>query len=370
MEKMFDFSKCNVLVVDDAETNIDILVDALGNDYEISVAMDGKGALELVKESPPDLILLDIMMPGMDGYEVCRLLKEDPYTEDISVIFLTAIEDVLSKTKCFELGAVDYITKPFENLEVKARVRTHLSLALAKRELSNQNVILEERIRERTGELLLTRDATIVSMATLAEYRDPETGAHIVRTKNYVKLLAEQLCSIPKYSALLDETTIDMLHKSAPLHDIGKVGVPDNILLKKGKLTHGEYEEMKKHATYGRDAIKASERALAGTSSFLAFAREIAFSHHEKWDGSGYPRGFKGEEIPLSGRIMAIADVYDALVSKRCYKPPIPHAKAIRIILDGDGRTLPEHFDPDILSAFEANAESFKQIALDNADFL
>jgi putative two-component system response regulator len=216
-------------------------------------------------------------------------------------------------------------------------------------------------------ELALTQEVTIDSLAALAEYRDPETGAHIMRTKHYILLLATQLRGHPRFRAALDDTTIDLLHKSAPLHDIGKVGVPDTILLKPGSLTREEFEEMTRHTIYGRDAIAGAERKLGG-NSFLRIAKEFAHTHHEKWDGSGYPQGLKGEEIPLAGRLMALADVYDALISKRPYKPAYPHQEAVRIITQGDGRTMPHHFDKDVLATFVSQGDAFRDIALRFAD--
>jgi putative two-component system response regulator len=356
---MKDLIDEKILVVDDTEANIDILVEALGEDYDICVAMDGESALQTVNDDPPSLILLDIMMPGIDGYEVCRRLKKDPKTEEIPIIFITAMSELENKTKGFELGSVDYITKPFEVMEVKARVKTHLSLMHTKKQLANQNEILEIRVKERTKELSLTQDATIFSLATLAEYRDPETGAHIRRTQNYVKALCERLKTYPKYKEFLSTTTIDLLYKSAPLHDIGKVGVPDSILLKPGKLTNDEYEEMKLHTVYGRDTILAAEKILGTKSTFMTFAREIAYTHQEKWDGSGYPEGKKDEEIPFSGRLMAVADVYDALTSERVYKTRFSHEKAVHIIVEGKSK----HFDPDIVEAFVEITEEFEKIA-------
>ena len=361
---MNPLSDCVILIVDDVETNVDILVDALGKDYRICVALDGTSALRLVKESPPDLVLLDIMMPGMNGYDVCRRLKENAQTKDIPVIFLTAMVEIQNKAVGFELGAVDYITKPFDVLEVQARVKTHLSLVLARRQLEQQNEILEEKVKDRTMKLLLTQEVTIESMAALAEYRDPETGGHIKRTKNYVRALAERLKSHPAYRDELTEENIGLLWLSAPLHDIGKVGVPDQILLKPGKLTAQEFEEMKKHTIYGHNALQHAEQKL-GQNSFLRSATEISYSHHEKWGGSGYPRGLKEEEIPLSGRLMAIADVYDALISKRVYKPPMPHKQAVQIILEGKG----SHFDPTMVDVFMKLQEEFRQIALRFTDF-
>ncbi|MBF0530335.1 MAG: two-component system response regulator, partial [Deltaproteobacteria bacterium] len=340
-------SNCTVMVVDDTEANVDILVETLGDDYRLSVAMDGQTALDFATEEPPDLILLDIMMPDIDGYEVCRRLKADPELSKIPIIFVTAMTEVEDETKGLEMGAIDYITKPISPPIVKARVKNHLELKLAKEELENQNVILEIKVKERTRELALTQEVTIESMASLAETRDPETGGHIRRTQHYVKLLAEALKNNPKFSQVLDDDPIDILFKSAPLHDIGKVGVPDHILLKPGKLTDEEFEQMKMHTIYGRNALFSAEKRL-GNNSFLRVAREIAYTHQEKWNGTGYPEGLKGSEIPIPGRLMALADVYDALISKRTYKPPFPHEKAVSIIAEGRG----SHFDPDVVDAF------------------
>jgi len=363
---MKELSDCTVLVVDDTEANVDILVDALGESYDVSVAMDGREALESVAEEPPDLILLDIMMPEMDGYDVCQRLKGDERYTGIPIIFLTALTEIENKTKGFKMGAVDYITKPFEITEVQARVKTHLSLVLAGRELEMQNEILEIKVLERTRELAVTQDVTIHSLASLAETRDNETGGHILRTQRYVQALAHQLADDPKYADALDEKTVDLLFKSAPLHDIGKVGVPDAILLKPGKLTDEEFDTMKTHCELGYQALLRAEKLFEMESrpSFLSHARDIAHAHQEKWDGSGYPQGLKGEEIPLSGRIMAVADVYDALICKRVYKPAFPHEKAVSIISEGRG----SHFDPDVVAAFLEIQETFKKIASELAD--
>lgn len=355
--KLVEQQKPRILVVDDTETNIDILVEMLGEIYNVSVAMEGQTALNEVKKNPPDLILLDIMMPEMNGYEVCERLKADDTTKNIAIIFITALSDVQNEQQGLALGAVDYIIKPFNHKLVKARVRNHL-------ELKQYRDHLEEMVKLRTRELELTQEVTIEAMGTLAEYRDPETGGHIKRTQNYVRLLANQLKSHPKFSSFLTTQIIDLLYKSAPLHDIGKVGITDNILLKPGKLTAEEFEVMKKHTTIGSSAIKVASKKL-GENSFLHLAGEIAESHQEKWDGSGYPYGLKGENIPISGRIMAVADVYDALISKRIYKPPFPHHKAVNIIEAGKGK----HFDPEIVEAFITLEEEFRLIALEFADF-
>lgn len=360
---MKKLSECTVLIVDDTEANIDILVGALENDYELAVAIDGPSALEAVAAALPDLILLDIMMPGMDGFSVCEHLKQDNRTAHVPIIFLTAMTDIDSKTRAFSAGAVDYITKPFEIPEVKARVHTHLALKLAQLELELQNEILEEKVVERTLEISLTQETTIEAMACLAEYRDPETGGHIKRTKNYVKVLAEKLRENPAFKDQITSSWIEQLYKSAPLHDIGKVGVPDEILLKPGKLTDTEFAEMKKHTMKGYGALSVSSQRL-GETSFLKVALELTRHHQEKWDGSGYPDGLSGTQIPLSARIMAIADVYDALISKRVYKSAMPHAQAVEIIKASSGT----HFDPELVAAFLDIHERFQAIALEYAD--
>jgi Response regulator containing a CheY-like receiver domain and an HD-GYP domain len=336
-----------VMIVEDTEVNIDILVDALQDEYELIVAINGSEALELIEEQKPDLILLDIMMPEMDGYEVLKRLKENSTLNQIPVILLSAITDSDSKTKGFSLGAVDYITKPFEIVEVKARVMTQLRLEEARIVLENQNSILEEKVKERTNLIERTNSATIYCLAALAETRDPETGQHIRRTQEYIKELALELQKNGEYEDILNNEYVDLLYKSAPLHDIGKVGVKDGILLKPGKLTAEEFEEMKKHTIYGGESLMVGIKEL-GEESFLSLAKEIALTHHEKWDGSGYPYGTSNKEIPISGRLMALSDVYDALTSKRVYKGAFTHNDAKNIILEGRGT----HFDPDIVDAF------------------
>ncbi len=354
-----------VLIVDDERLNINLLVDLLGEEHTTLVAKSGEQALKRALGEPsPDLILLDIMMPDMDGYEVLHQLRADGRTREIPVIFVTAMGEVADETRGFELGAMDYITKPFSPPVVKARVRTHLALTLARRQLAAHNRILEEKVAERTRELVLTRDVTIHALASLAETRDNETGNHIRRTQHYVLQLAERLRDHPRFRDYLDDATIQMLFKSAPLHDMGKVGVPDRILLKPGKLTDDEFAIMKTHTTLGRDAITHAENALGIDRSFLRFIREIAHTHHEKWDGGGYPQGLSGEAIPVSGRLMAIADVYDALISKRVYKPAFSHEKAVAIIEEGRG----SHFDPDMVTEFLAIADAFRDISLRFSD--
>jgi putative two-component system response regulator len=348
----------SILLVDDATANLQLLRETLdGCGYKLLVATDGASALAIARKALPDLVLLDIMLPDTDGYEVCRRLKADEATRSIPVIFLTALADAADEARGLDLGAVDYISKPITPELVRARVRNHL-------ELKHYRDHLEQRVKARTLELQLTQAVMIDSLATLAEYRDPETGGHVKRTQSFVKALAVHLKSHPRFRSELTDETIALLYLSAPLHDVGKVAVRDHILLKPGRLDEGEFEEMKKHTLYGEQALRISEEKL-GKSTFLRLAREIAATHQEKWDGSGYPRGLKGDEIPIPGRLMALADVYDALVSKRVYKPPIPHEEAVQIIRREKGR----HFDPDVVEAFLELQGTFRNIALTYADF-
>ncbi len=350
-------SNKRILVVDDVPANIRALNEILARDYRISIATSGRDALDVIAREMPDLILLDIMMPEMDGYQVCHALKADPATREIPIIFVTAMGETEDEARGLELGAIDYITKPISPAIVRARVHNHLKLKMYQNHLEN---LIAEGVRE----LELTRDVTIYSMAVLAEFRDPETGGHISRTQNYVRLLADHLRAHPLYCQFIDtQETVTLLYKSAPLHDIGKVGIKDSILLKPDKLTHEEFDEMKLHAVYGHDALQSVETRL-GSNSFLRYAKIIAHTHHERWDGSGYPRGLVGEAIPVPGRLMAIADVYDALISKRCYKPAFSHEKAVEIIRQGKN----SHFEPELTEVFLQLHEKFREIALEFAD--
>ena len=353
--------KPTILVVDDTPDNLSLMTGLLKDLYKVKIANNGERALKVAMTgTPPDIILLDIMMPVMDGYETCRHLKETQATKDIPVIFLTAKAEIEDEMKGFELGAVDYITKPISPPVVLARVNTHLQLKKMRDYLKDQNVFLEAEVQRRTQEVVAVQEVTILAMASLAETRDNDTGNHIRRTQFYVKALSQKLRSHPRFSYFLDdEKTIDLLFKSAPLHDIGKVGIPDHILLKPGRFTDEEFEIMKTHPALGRDAIIAAEQRLGLDLPFLSFAKEIAYSHQEKWDGTGYPEGLSGDDIPISGRLMAVADVYDALICRRVYKEGMPHEKALGIIREGGGT----HFDPDIVEAFTEIADEFIQIA-------
>ena len=354
-----------VLVVDDTAANLILISDLLQTHCKVKVASSGLRALKIAfSELPPDLILLDIMMPDMDGYEVCRQLKANPATRDIPVIFLTAKTDTSDEQLGFELGAVDYITKPISPPIALARVKANLTLKASSDFLKDKNVFLEQEVARRTAEVRDIQDVTILTMASLAETRDNETGNHIIRTQHYVKLLAQKLQKHPRFTHYLDDAMVDLLFKSAPLHDIGKIGIPDSVLLKPGKLTPEEFEVMKTHTTLGKLAIESAETRLGKHVPFLRCAKEIAYSHQEKWDGSGYPEGLAGDAIPVSARLMAIADVYDALISRRVYKPPFSHEAAMAIILEGRG----VHFDPDVTDAFSQVHLACKEIAQRHAN--
>jgi putative two-component system response regulator len=354
-----------ILVVDDTADNLALMHNLLRRDHHVKVASDGERALKIATcASPPDLILLDVMMPRMDGYEVCRRLKNDTRTVHIPVIFLTTKCHVEDETTGLELGAVDYITKPISPSIFLARVKNHLTRQAMDVYLRDQNDFLEREVRARTREMMAIQDVTILVMASLAETRDSDTGNHVRRTQYYVKALAERLRDHPRFSWFLTESNIRTLFKSAPLHDIGKVGVPDRILLKPGRLEPHEFEIMKTHSTLGRDAIAHAESALGHEVEFLTFAKCIAFSHHEKWDGSGYPQGLAGDLIPIPARLMAVADVYDALISRRVYKEGMPHETAVQVLLDGRG----EHFDADMIDAFVGIQGEFRAIAQRFAD--
>ena len=357
--------KATILVVDDMPDNLAVLGELLQPEYRVLAANNGARALRLaLSEPPPDLILLDVMMPGMDGYEVLARLKAEAATRDIPVIFVTAMDAQEEEERGLELGAADYITNPLRPRIVLARVRAQLVAKQAGDLLRDHNAFLEAEVARRMGDNLLIQEISIHALAHLAEIRDPETGNHLRRTRRFLRALARQLKAHPRFAAFLNEHTIDLMAKSAILHDIGKVGIPDHILHKSGKLDAAEWEIMQTHAKLGSDAIELAEKDAERPVEFLALAKEIAHWHHEKWDGSGYPDGLAGEAIPLSARLMALADVFDALTTPRVYKPPMSFDQARDLIVAGRGG----HFDPDVVDAFLAIFEEFRAIAERFAD--
>lgn len=366
-------SRKTILIVDDTPSNLSILGKLLQPIYRIRVANSGERALRVATSTPaPDLILLDVMMPGIDGYEVIKRLRADPATAGIPVIFITAMDAAENEEYGLGLGAVDYIVKPINPPIVLARVKTHLELKEARDRLAVENDWLESEVARRMRDNRLIQDLSIRALANLAEARDNETGQHIIRTQFYVELLARHLADHERFRDALADNRLDLIVKASPLHDIGKVGIPDAILMKPGRLTADEMQIMKTHAMIGSTAIEnAMEQSLievpgreAGQApedafAFLQAASEIARCHHEKWDGSGYPMGLAGDDIPVAARLMALADVFDALMSRRIYKPPMTLDEATRIIQNGRGT----HFDPAVVDAFMDCRERFAEIA-------
>lgn len=325
-----DFSndKPRILIVDDESANLKVMREVLGNQYRMSFAKSGAAALALLEKEQPKLILLDIMMPDMNGFEVCEILKSTPALSHIPIIFVTALGDESDEFKGFELGAVDYITKPISPAIVRARVKTHLSLVQAE-QLKQAHVDLVHRL------------------GRAAEYKDTDTGEHIARMSQYSKLLALEFG--------MGEQQAELLRQAAPMHDVGKIGIPDAILLKPGRLTPDEFDHMKQHAAIGAQILANS------SSPLLQLAHKLAIEHHEKWDGSGYPNGLKGEQISVEGRIVAIADVFDALTSKRPYK----EAWGVEEALEHMQAQAGKHFDPHLINLFVNKLDAI--IAIKNA---
>ena len=347
-----------VLIVDDTVANIRILDDLLHDDYTIRVATNGPMALRLALTEPhPDIVLLDIMMPEMDGYEVCRRLKADARTRNMAVVFITAMGNEEHEARGLDLGAVDFIAKPFQPRLVRARVANHVAL-------KKYNDELNLLVKERTKELYLSRSVTVECLASVVETRDSETGAHVRRTQHGVEILAKRLRTLRPDLWAADDDTIELFRVCAPLHDVGKVGIPDSILRKPGKLTEAEFEEMKKHTTLGYQTLSWAETRMGGHNDFLRLGAIIAYTHHERWDGKGYPRGLAGEAIPRIGRLMALADVYDALISKRVYKPAFDHETAKKIIVEGSGT----QFDPLVVEAFLLEEDAFRSLMINYPD--
>ncbi len=344
-------SRETVLVVDDTPANLNLLARVLNKQYRVQLAVSGTKALQIVERDPPDLIVLDVMMPELDGYEVCRRLKLDPRFREIPVLFLTALTQPEEETAAFEAGGADFVHKPFNPATVLARVRTQLALKAAHDRLRTHNLRLSGELDARQREVERLRDTTLFVMVGLAEFRDTDTGNHIQRTQEIVRTLATWYAAQLDGSAELTPHAIDELAKAAPLHDIGKVAIPDGILLKPGKLTADEWAVMKTHAVQGAELLqRAIDRLGDDAGLLLHFGRQIALHHHERWDGTGYPDGLAGAAIPLAARLMAVADVYDALISRRPYKGPLTHDEAMGFIREGSG----SHFDPRLVDGLQA----------------
>lgn len=359
MRKNFQLHKTpDILAIDDTPANLQLLAGMLKErGYRVRPVPNGKLGIQAAKKEVPDLVLLDINMPGMNGYEVCQQMKSDPELSSIPVIFISAMNDTLDKVKAFSLGAVDYITKPFQMEEVYARVDTHLALHFLQNELENHNNSLQNLVRDQVREIANSQLATILALAKLAEQRDDSTGKHLERVQILCRMLAERLARLPQYMTHISNCYTENIFHASPLHDIGKVAIPDMILTKPGPLTFEEFEIMKKHTIIGYETLSEVYDLYPG-NAFINMGRSIARHHHERWDGNGYPDGLSGTSIPLSARIMALVDVYDALRSRRCYKPPFSHEKTIEIISEGSGT----QFDPDIVRAFLDVSDEFMAV--------
>lgn len=341
--------KTHILIVDDEETNRRLLVRLLDPEhFETSTAMDGQSALASVSESAPDLILLDLSMPGMSGFEVARILKENLKTRQIPIIILTALSDRDSRIQALEQGVEEFLTKPFDSIELLVRVRNLVRLKAYNDLLADYNATLERQVSNRTADLLASYRESIYLMVKAAEYRDDDTGAHVRRIGHYTSRIAADLGFPDEY--------VDRIFHASTMHDIGKIGIPDSVLLKPGALTLEEWKIMQNHTLLGKGILEA------GTAPYMKMGAQIALTHHERWDGSGYPYGLAGEAIPIEGRIMKVCDEYDALRSKRPYKKAIDHPAVVDIITKGDGRTKPDHFSPEVMAAFKRCAEDFRRI--------
>ncbi len=349
-----------ILIVDDEPVNLTVLTDVLRPTYGVRVANSGAAALRAARTPPvPDLILLDVMMPGMDGFDVLERLRLDATTSGIPVLFVTALNDAASEERGLAAGAADFVTKPIRPSVVRARVRGHLRVKRMQDVLHERTRTLEAEVVRRVADITAAQHAGIQALAHMAETRDTDTGLHIFRTQRFVEELAHRLRAHPRFSAYLTPSTIDLIVRSAPLHDLGKVGIPDRILLKPGPLDDEEWSEMKLHTVLGAEALARAEADVDRPVAFLPIARMIARSHHERWDGSGYPDGLSRDEIPIPARLMALADVFDALISKRVYKEAFGLDEAAEEIRASSGT----QFDPDVVAAFEEAFDAFAAIA-------
>ena len=347
------FNNATIFAVDDDQCLLALLVDILSQyGYSVIPFNNGLEALSATKEQVPDLFLLDITMPQMDGFELCRQLKLAESTKDVPVIFMSGNQSVEDKVKGFSCGGVDYITKPYYPEEVFARVRTHINLSLLRSKLEYQKLV-----EKKAHEVSEAQQATIFALAKLAEQRDNDTGAHLERVREYCMILAQQLSKESPYADHITEDFIDCIQHASPLHDIGKIAIPDRVLVKPGGLTPEEFNIMKAHTIIGAENMQSVFNKYAD-NTFIGMGIEIALYHHERWDGKGYPDGLVGRNIPLSARIMAVADCYDALRSDRCYRKGFNHEKVKEMLLEENGT----HFDPEIIKAFLAVEDKFNHI--------
>ena len=351
----------NILIVDDTPENLRLLAMSLVSEgYIVRVAPNGQMAINMAQDKIPDIIILDIDMPNMNGYEVANILKADESFQYVPIIFLSAFQDTQAKIKAFKHGGVDYATKPFVVEELLARISTHLELHDLRKKLECRNQSLNLTIHDQEEEISAAQLSTIIALAKLAESRDDDTGLHIDRVGSYSQLLAKIAQTEKNKRFNIDETFVNMIYHASALHDIGKVGIADAILQKPGKLTDDEFETMKNHPMIGFETLNTVLKSYPN-NKMVRMGSDIAKSHHERWNGTGYPEGLQGENIPLSARIVAIADVYDALRAKRSYKMPFNHEQAVNLILEGKGN----HFDPKLINLFEEIHAEFNRIWVD-----
>jgi len=347
-----------IMVVDDTPQNLRLLENLLTErGYRVFALPNGEMALRAAAKHMPDLILLDIDMPGLTGYEVCERLKRDPQLAEVPVIFISALSETADKVRAFEAGGVDYVTKPIKFDEVAARVATHLKIRALQASLEEHNKRLEEIVAAQVRKISASQMATIFALAKLAENRDTDTGEHLERVQEYCRVLAQDLQRSSAYSCLIGDDFIENIYQASPLHDIGKVAIPDNVLLKPGKLSNEEFEVMKTHTTVGAQTLKAVLDHYP-ENTFVRMGIDIARHHHERWNGTGYPDGLRAEDIPLSARVMAVVDVYDAFRSDRCYRNALSHESTWEIILAGGGT----QFDPVIIDRFRRLESTFQEI--------
>lgn len=360
MENSGGISTPNILTVDDSQVSLQMLTYILkGRGYKVRPVTSGKLAVQTALANPPDLILLDITMPEMDGFEVCKRLKATESLKNIPVIFISGISETLDKVKAFSVGGIDYITKPFQVEEVEARVDTQLKLRSLQRKLEGHNHHLQQMVLEQVKDISNAQLGTIIALVKLAEYRDEDTGNHIIRMQSYCKALASRLAAKP--GAVIDDDYVKNIYYASAMHDIGKVAIPDCILLKPGTLTEEEFDKMKTHTVLGAETLAKVYDNYPNV--FVKMGMELAQSHHERWDGSGYPDGLSGEAIPLSARITMLADHYDVMRSVRPYKKhAFDAARTYAALTEGDGRTMPAYFDPGVLEAFKEIADEFEAI--------
>ena len=352
-----------VILVDDNPINLKLARNTLMGKYDVFTVPSAEKLFQLLEKTKPDIILLDVLMPEMNGYEAIKILKENPKTREIPIIFLTSKSDVNSEIEGFVQGAVDYVSKPFSPQLLLKRVDVHVLVESQKQELKHINDNLQRLVDEKTGEVLELQAAILKTMTNLVEYRDDVTGGHVERTGFFLKLLIGEMLNKDVYREVIETWDINLFLKSAQLHDVGKIAIRDNILLKPGPLSDSERNEMKKHTYFGETVIEKIQEE-SRESIFLTHARIMAGTHHEKWDGTGYPVGLKGENIPLEGRLMAVADVYDALIAIRPYKKALTHEEACKIIEESSGT----HFDPVLVKVFSKVKDEFKKAALENMD--